>query len=491
MTEIVSNLCDHYAKSAISTYRGNLSSVLNCVEKNWIPTENDPSATSYVKELRRFLAARGEDETDSFLLHFGITVPGTQRGIEPPILALVENRGGYKEKRQKESASQVIRLREAITLGKSLFSNLPEQSLDAIRVLDAFATQKRKVSDEAKLEDFSNLSEDERHEFAGKAIVLLQNRCKAVQGVGIDMLTELICFAESALPRSVISALLELRVHWPAILFRDSGEETAAQLLNRIQQGSSRLDLDHLLLSFAWSNSELSRSTFVQWLTNPPKWCSMLNISVVDYAVYAGWSVNQRGEPSPLVEKKCYRLPISSVTSKSLVSSCIETESTCISCDGKLSLLFDFRKLSSHRRKELFIGNRMNAPVVFQTCLHCSAYQTVFDRYSDNETIDRISPVTICDFPNDEVPMESVHRTLAEDCTSPYAAAQPFLLDDASSVGGMPSWLQDAEFPRCVECNERMLFFGQHDNGSVSEEGIYYAFFCPTCQISAVNFQQT
>jgi hypothetical protein len=64
-------------------------------------------------------------------------------------------------------------------------------------------------------------------------------------------------------------------------------------------------------------------------------------------------------------------------------------------------------------------------------------------------------------------------------------------LDDASTVGGVPMWLQDAEYPRCIECDRYMSFLAQHDNGPLGEEGIYYAFYCARCRISAVSYQQT
>jgi hypothetical protein len=52
-------------------------------------------------------------------------------------------------------------------------------------------------------------------------------------------------------------------------------------------------------------------------------------------------------------------------------------------------------------------------------------------------------------------------------------------------------WLQDAEFTRCLECSRIMTFLAQHDNGPLGEEGVYYAFFCPGCHVSAVTYQQT
>jgi len=75
----------------------------------------------------------------------------------------------------------------------------------------------------------------------------------------------------------------------------------------------------------------------------------------------------------------------------------------------------------------------------------------------------------------------------------PFAATEPFGIEDATSLGGGPMWLQDAPYPRCPECQQVMKFLAQFDDGSMTppEEGIYYSFYCSDCPIAAVNYQQT
>jgi len=76
---------------------------------------------------------------------------------------------------------------------------------------------------------------------------------------------------------------------------------------------------------------------------------------------------------------------------------------------------------------------------------------------------------------------------------APFAATEPVGVDDATSLGGGPMWLQDSQYPRCPECQQVMKFLAQFDNGPMTppEEGIYYSFYCPDCRIAAVNYQQT
>lgn len=40
----------------------------------------------------------------------------------------------------------------------------------------------------------------------------------------------------------------------------------------------------------------------------------------------------------------------------------------------------------------------------------------------------------------------------------------------------MPTWIQDAEYPKCPKCGEEMIFVGQVSREDLEEygEGIYY-----------------
>jgi hypothetical protein len=62
-----------------------------------------------------------------------------------------------------------------------------------------------------------------------------------------------------------------------------------------------------------------------------------------------------------------------------------------------------------------------------------------------------------------------------------------------SQVGGHPSWEQDAEYPRCPSCTQKMVFIAQMSNEDYDQyaEGIYYAFLCRTCLVAATHYQQT
>ncbi|MEO8269314.1 MAG: hypothetical protein ABI557_06315, partial [Aureliella sp.] len=132
---LVSAMIHRYAASSIKGYRSNLSAVMFAVEHDFIPHTEDAQVHLWMRELAQAMADSGVQETDSFLLRYALTVPGMLRGLQPPIMALEENRGGFHSKRQREAAGQIGRLREALSLADELGLGLPNDTQQAIAFL--------------------------------------------------------------------------------------------------------------------------------------------------------------------------------------------------------------------------------------------------------------------------------------------------------------------------------------------------------------------
>lgn len=83
--------------------------------------------------------------------------------------------------------------------------------------------------------------------------------------------------------------------------------------------------------------------------------------------------------------------------------------------------------------------------------------------------------------------------TMAQKSRSPWHAAHPFLPTTFSQVGGHPTWIQDADYPQCTECQQTMTFVGQvaPDELADFQEGMHYAFLCAPCRTTATRYQQT
>jgi hypothetical protein len=74
-----------------------------------------------------------------------------------------------------------------------------------------------------------------------------------------------------------------------------------------------------------------------------------------------------------------------------------------------------------------------------------------------------------------------------------YEAADWFVNTSLSQLGGHPTWIQDAEYPKCISCATLMQFIGQVDVGDMTRygEGVYYAFLCKPCGMACTHYQQT
>ena len=82
---------------------------------------------------------------------------------------------------------------------------------------------------------------------------------------------------------------------------------------------------------------------------------------------------------------------------------------------------------------------------------------------------------------------------LGERRRTPWEAHGRLLDWHATQVGGLPNWLQDADYPGCPSCARPMPFVAQVELAEADQygEGIHYGFWCRDCRTGAVSFQQT
>lgn len=482
----ITRLIQAHVASELRSYQGDLAYAAHVVGNQWLPAEDDPDVQQHLETLRRHMAGIGHPERDGFLLRLGLTVPGTQRGILPPLMVLGANRGGFSARRQREVEGQILRLREALAIGRRFVPDLSSDTQQALAELLDLSQVRQRPDDVDWLRWFGKLSSDEAGELAVRAIGYVDSGEKTVHEIGTQILQNLACFRDSPLDEASCLALIERDVFWPSSLYRDSGEAVAAELISRIYEAAELLALNHLLLALAWTRSAAAQQAFRRWSTQPPAWASKLHVPPSAYLPHAGWCLDEGGEARALISTSCFRLLAGSDASSRSIRCCTRLGEPCPSCGGPLSLLFDFSRIDA----TYFPGELAEAPRKVLCCLHCSCWETVYTAYRADGTAEWLSPFEVCRFPNSGHQQPCIHN-LDESPCPPFACAEPFALDDASTLGGIPMWLQDAEYPRCIQCRRGMTFLAQHDNGHLGNEGIYYAFFCAPCHVAAVNYQQT
>jgi hypothetical protein len=481
-SDIVTQLVESQVHRAIRGYRSNFLAVMKAIKEGWIPEGVEPGLTEHLDALRDHLAATGVSESDTFLLRYALTVPGMQRGIVPPLLVLEPNRSGFSERRKREAAGQVNRLGEALALARAFLTGLSRETLQAIRELDAIASTRPEAGAPPLFDQICRLSNDQARELASVALHCLENAAAPVRDLGEDLLHGLACFRFEPLDSKICRSLRERSIFWPASLYRDAGNDEAQALLGLLDDDVDLLGVSHLLLSVAWTRSEAAVASFRDWAKNPPRWASRLHVPPGDYPPSAGWSLNAKGERLELISPSCHRLRPAVANTPKAIACLAPSEQICPCCASPAVVLFDFTTIQDDLPKE--------APAKVVCCRYCSMFAPSFVQYSHGSSWEWVASEATPPRTHD-LPFRTryVAREMA-DCP-PFATANTFAIDDASTIGGVPMWLQDAEYPRCPTCAEYMTFLAQHDNSALQDEGLYYAFFCPACHISAVAYQQT
>ncbi len=161
MDDLVAELIQIHAASALRSYLGNLAFATSVAQGGWLPTADDSTVQEHLATLRRHLSEIGRPEDDYYLLRLGLTVSGTQRGIVPPLMVLDANRGGFSVRRQREAEGIITRLREALAIGRRFVPDLSPDTQQAVAELADLAQRRSSPSDSDWLGWFEALTSDQ------------------------------------------------------------------------------------------------------------------------------------------------------------------------------------------------------------------------------------------------------------------------------------------------------------------------------------------
>lgn len=466
---------------AISRIGGNPASSLETLAKGWVPKGDEPGVAGHLEALRAHLAATDAREDDSLILRYALTAPGTSRGIAPPLMVLDPDLNGFSDRRKREAAGAVKRLRDALDLGRAFVPGLSRETEEALGQLAALVAKQRSAEAPSAFDQFRGLSAVQARRVGEIAFRSLDDSAASVRELGVDLLRDLAAFRGEPLGHRIQQTLREKEIFWPGFLYREAGIAETRELLALVDRETDSSQLPHLLECLAWTRHDLAVEAFRDWVANPPEWAASLKAPLGDYPPCAGWGLNAKGERVELISESCHRLrPVEEGASGDVVV--LEPiPETCPCCGGPLVALFDFTGV------EAILPRR--APKRVICCLECAAYNPVFVAYRDDGTWNWLAPAEHAErvaWPGE------VRRLVREPAESPlFAASNVLEMDDATAIGGAPLWWQSAEYPRCPRCGEWMRFLAQHDHSPLEAEGVHYAFYCPDCRISAVGYQQT
>lgn len=251
-------------------------------------------------------------------------------------------------------------------------------------------------------------------------------------------------------------------------------------------------DLGHRhapLHALAWIGDGVVRAMFAGWQRQPPAWADGLWQPAHTFAREAGWCLTRRGELRSLITRSSHLLEPGPSTGPLTVFAA--NEGRCDWCRTPLTTLFDLDLEDPRLRFLGMAGRRLR----IATCMGCTCYETV---YTDVD-VDGAATWSAHNVRPDYLPergVEQAESTLAMRLgrarRTPFEAGATWDCE-RSQIGGLPTWVQNPDYPTCPRCGELMPFLGQLDLGRHVDpwEGLVYAFLDLPCGVAATVFQQT
>jgi hypothetical protein len=303
---------------------------------------------------------------------------------------------------------------------------------------------------------------------------------------------ELAGFTDASLDR-LLHVWLDHDDFWYSLTFRSAGPDITRRVLDYLN-GQPR-NPNHALLAAAWIDSPPVLQTLAELDTSMAPWREKLFVTPSEYARDAGWEIVQ-GSRRSLTLPQCWAVTYIKKDSRRQpsphVALCQEAKGTCPWCNRPLhDLIYLDHQSQAHAQLGLD-----NAPLRVTTCLTCTFFTTVYAELDSKGHPVLSTPTTPNDFvePWDQTKEENPWTDCLKPILSPrppMCAAHEFLPTTFTQIGGHPTWIQDSAYPTCPQCRKTMVFIAQLDRTDIDIEGIYYAFLCATCRVTATNYQQT
>jgi Domain of unknown function (DUF1963) len=299
----------------------------------------------------------------------------------------------------------------------------------------------------------------------------------------------LVAFTNASV-ENCLQAFLAHDLYWPSFSFCRASAESRDDLISRLDQVEE--ERNQILLILAWIGDVVVVELFDRWRKHPPSWINSLHVAPQEYSKEAGWELTDDGQRRDLFFHSCTKLLRGNSQSPQRFRSIQQRDDSCPWCNQKLTNLLDLMP------SEFGISNIKDGVDRIQvaTCEVCTAFGYVFgvcdesgrSQWSIFNTKPRHLPNDLKDW--ERIPSNSLNFG---DQRSHLFAVDPSLPTTFSQIGGHPTWIQDANYPSCPECQKTMMFLAQLDHADIEDftEGMYYAFVCLTCRTTATSYQQT
>lgn len=290
----------------------------------------------------------------------------------------------------------------------------------------------------------------------------------------------------------MLLAWVERENFYPPIIFRGAGPAIRDSIVAYLEAGKP--NRNHALLALVWVGDTKVAEVIQHWEDHPPQWTEGLFVGPAVYAHAAGWEPSN-GKRRDLIFTDCRAVAPAEQEQSPAPSVHLmrETSQPCRWCKHPMVHLIEI-----DLRDERFAFLGFSGPALpILTCEVCTCYAPFLYAHISLEGVAQWAP--------ENTPPEGMPEPVEDWEPSPWRnvpvtvtprraihAADWTIPVKTTQIGGHPSWVQDSEYPSCPRCSRTMMFIGQVDQAQFPmHEGIYYAFLCATCRISATSYQQT
>ncbi len=305
----------------------------------------------------------------------------------------------------------------------------------------------------------------------------------------LSIACELAAFTNADLSK-IQFKLIEMEEYYPALIFRNASPEIAQLLISKVSSNPG-----HILSALSFISTPNVISEFAEWRRNSPKWRDQLYIPPERYAHNAGWELDEKSNTRNLILEECYPLIAkTSENNNSPAQTCKTSNCICKWCNNKLTNIFEFDLTDNHLDFIPFTQNKL----IISTCEVCAAYgDHLFMRIGEDGNSTWHEKNVRPDYlpyshEYDRMPTNKLSLSFKPRLKQ-HSADWLYTPTTFSQIGGLPSWIQDFNYPECPACNKSMIFIAQLSGEDIEEwgEGIYYAHLCPECSVTTVTYQQT
>jgi Domain of unknown function (DUF1963) len=333
---------------------------------------------------------------------------------------------------------------------------------------------------------YLNLSRDEQDRLAKYAELL----------IGTDRNDEaeeiVLCLSAftDATVENCLRAFIAQNSIWPSLSFCRASAAIRDELISRVERDEE--NRNHILLALAWIGDSTVVKLFDLWRKHLPDWRGSLYTPPQDYSLEAGWEISDDGQRRDLYFHRCTKLRRGNSHSPQLFQAIVDRKDCCPWCNQKLIDLIDLVPSEFDLFDECDATDRIRVT----TCQVCTAFGDVLGTFDESGSSQWSSFNVRPNYLSDDA--ETWGRLPQNSFTSigrrtPLSAASQFLPTTFSQVGGHPTWIQDANYPNCPICSKTMMFLAQVDCDDIKDcsEGLFYAFVCIDCRMTATSYQQT